>query len=71
MARRDLESAVRLRLSPSQDAVISRRGVLLVRGDEVWRLDDREARRLADEIGGGSLADAVSRLLAADSDPTT
>lgn len=66
MARRDIEPAVRVRLSPSCDAILSKTSAMLVRGDRVWRLDDREAKRLAQALGDGTLGEAVLAALAED-----
>jgi hypothetical protein len=75
MARRDLEPAVRLRLSPATEVVVSRTSLLFLRGDRVFRLDDREARRLIAEISAhsptASLSEAVGSLLSASIDETT
>jgi len=67
MARRDVEPAVRYRVSPSLDVILSRTSAMFIRGDRAFRLDDREARRLGAALGEGTLAEAVARLLAEES----
>lgn len=66
IARRDVEPAVRLRLSTSLDVVLSRTSAMFIRGERVFRLDDREARKLGAALADGTIADAVARLLAED-----
>lgn len=47
---RQREPAVRLRLSPSQDAVIYGPGrAMLVRSSQTWYLNEREMRTLIEE----------------------
>lgn len=74
MARRDREPALRIRLVPDTEAIVSRTGIHFVRGREAFYLDGRGARKLAEiyslisEVG---FDEALSRLLSVDSSGST
>lgn len=58
MTRRPASTpAVFVRLSASQDAVLTDRGVLLVRGREAWWLNDAEVKNLL-----GSLTEETAKI---------
>lgn len=66
MTTRTREPAIRVRLSPSTDAFVGRRGAHFVRGREIFWLDEREIRRLVEiwqEIETSSLDEVMSAIL--------
>lgn len=69
MARRDREPALRYRLVPDTEAIISRTGVHFVRGRSAFYLDSRGAKKLAEVyamIDEHGFETAVSALLSDD-----
>lgn len=71
---RNIEPALRMRLSPSVDALIGRNGVHLLQGHVSFYLDARAARKLGEfwnDVADRGFDEALRAVLPSPSPPTS